>query len=798
VHDGRRRVAHESTSFERKGSLEAQLAGIRGRLLLDVRDEYGEELAHLETRVAPLEAPGLRVLPNPEKRALDVAIDLGWLDGRWQRVLASGEAKVALTLRDPRGVEGPRAVAVADGRAAVTLGSGLAAGRHELGLEVRSPRESLRLERVVEVPALPWLARKDTPDELLEPWLPLGWDDDATVRVWGRRYRFDGPLLAAVQGQNGPLLRAPMRLVASSGDDETVLRTTSSTVTSRSATRADFRGSGALGSAFDVAWSAWIEYDGLVVTTLELTPRTPGLRIDRLALEIPIDPRVARFLRGTSLRSTIKSGRVPWDGRRFESSFEPFVWLTSESEGFLYFSESEANWVGASRPGAVVVSGGSDAAIVLRLIEGPVSIPGKLRYQFGFQATPVKPLLPDGRAWNFAEGGIPVDHETSIAYFNRFATADGLWQVQRPGVVAESERQLRMRGVRPFYFGTTGATPDVDPAFRLFEPLWRSAWSVSYPMKAESATKARDALPAHRLAAVCPGDPSFQDRMLYDAKDLLESIRAIGLYTDTDEVFADDNERHGCGFEDAFGKRGVTWTILKKRRFAKQLAALLRNVGDERHYWMSHAHSRLVPPVHGFADFFYPGEELTGALGRDPWFYVDGLDEAAWRVEYRGEGSGIVHVFLPEFLRGSGRREHIEQAQPTESMLAMAAVNDVNVSSAWASPEPVGVYWGLRDRLGLVNAAFIGHWRSDCPVRSLAPEGRASLYHTRKGPVLVVANRAPAQRDIDVEVKTDLVGFAGPFRARDERSGRALLVEGDRIQVPLDARTYTYVSLLAD
>jgi hypothetical protein len=796
VLDGEKRLLHESTRFEREGSLAAELASARGRLLFDARGEDGEELAHLETRVAPLEAPGLRVVPDPVARKLRAAIDLRWLDGRWQRALAAGDAKATLTDRGPRSTEGPLALALDGGRTEFALASGLAPGRHEIGLELRSPQDSLRIARVVEAPALPWLGREETPEALLEPWLPLGWDDDATVRVWGRRYRFEGPLLAAVQGQGGPLLRAPMRLVARTGAGEAVLATTSSEVTSRSATRADFRGRGTLGADFEVSWSAWIEYDGLVVSTLDVTPRAPGLRIDQLALEIPLDPRIARYLRGTSLRSTIKSGRVPWDGRRFESAFEPFLWLTNEDEGFLVFSESEANWVGASRPGALVVRGGSDAAIVLRLIDGPVGVPGALRYQLGFQGTPVKPLLPDGRAWNFAEGGIPVAHETAIAYFNRFATADGLWQLQRPPAVLENERRLKMRGVRPFYFGTTGATPDIDPTFRLFEPFWRSAWSVSYPMKAEPDSTARDALPAHRLAAVCPGDSSFQDRMLHDAEQLLKSIHALGLYTDTDEVFADDNELHGCGFEDAFGKRGVTWTILKKRRFAKQLAALLRNVGGERRYWMSHAHARLVPPVHGFADFFYPGEELTGALARDPWFYVSGLDETAWRAEYRGESSGIVHVFLPEFLRGSGKREHIEQAQPTESMLSMAAVNDVNVSAAWTNPEAVGVHWGLRARLGLVNATFVGYWRADCPVRALDAEGRASLYHTRKGPVLVVANRAAAARPLAVSVKPGALGLDGSFRARDERSGRLLEVEGERITVPLDGRTYTYVSLL--
>ena len=171
------------------------------------------------------------------------------------------------------------------------------------------------------------------------------------------------------------------------------------------------------------------------------------------------------------------------------------------------------------------------------------------------------------------------------------------------------------------------------------------------------------------------------------------------------------------------------------------------------------------------------------------------LDDDAWRVEYRSASSGIVHIFLPEFWRGSGDPKHLETRQPTESMLAMAAVNDVNVSSAYANPEAAGEYWGLRQKLGLIDATFVGHWEPDCPVRALAPDARASLYRTKQGPVLVVASRASTAKSVELRLDRAALGLAEGAKARDARSGQSLALSGDRLSVPLEARSYTYVTL---
>ena len=125
----------------------------------------------------------------------------------------------------------------------------------------------------------------------------------------------------------------------------------------------------------------------------------------------------------------------------------------------------------------------------------------------------------------------------------------------------------------------------------------------------------------------------------------------------------------------------------------------------------------------------------------------------------------------------------------------MAAVNDVSVSSAYANVDAIGEYWGLRKKLGLIDAEFVGFWRPDCPVRALPPEARASLYRTEQGPVLVVASRAAIAKRVDLELDLAALGLAPGIQASDARSGAKLVLEGNRLSVPLAARSYTYVPL---
>jgi hypothetical protein len=61
--------------------------------------------------------------------------------------------------------------------------------------------------------------------------------------------------------------------------------------------------------------------------------------------------------------------------------------------------------------------------------------------------------------------------------------------------------------------------------------------------------------------------------------------------------------------------------------------------------------------------------------------------------------------------------------------------------------------------------------------------------------VLVVASRATTPQSIEVQLDRAALGLAEGVSPQDARSGQLLTLSGDRLSVPLEARSYTYVTL---
>jgi hypothetical protein len=560
--------------------------------------------------------------------------------------------------------------------------------------------------------------------------------------------------------------------------------------------RAEFSGRGNFGDvSVSVDWTAWMEYDGLAVATVTLKPSSGAASIEKLSLKMPIRSDVVKYIRGQKQMGGMKTGRVEWDHNRWESSFQPFTWVCNEEEGFVYFCESEANWVyPENAKNIVAVQAGEDAYIEVTLISTPTRLREPVSYTFGFQATPVKPMMKERRAWNFGMA-TPAKRQNARNWMTGYAVQDGTFDVARPQVLRKFDQDLRAQGIKLLYYGVTSCTPDHNPTYDLYQKLWASNYAASYGSNKQNETKFRGAWVPYRLAPVCPGSPTFQDYTLFHADKMLRQAGVPGLYTDTDEVICCDNGYHGDGFTDVFGKTGVTYTFLSKRRFAKRMAAIMRSVSRERRWWQTHAHAKLVPPVHCWADFWLPGEENTHYLYGNKWFYIDTLDDVAWRVEYHGKSSGLVHTFLPEFIRGTKVKADADGPQPTDSLLAMCAVTDVNATGGYLNVEAIGEFWDLRHRLEIIYADFIGYWEDDCPVKATTERALASVYKSENIISIPVTNRLPKPANVTVEVDMKALGLGPNATGRDERTGKPVAIRNGSFTVPVKDRNYTFVSV---
>ncbi|MBC8871233.1 MAG: hypothetical protein H8E44_17540 [Planctomycetes bacterium] len=770
-------------------------ARVLERYLAD-KPEAAKQLADYRSTLKDLRGLRITYVPDVPRSKLGIELDLANLDPEWLSAVKAGKASLNIETKGPSGDESRADVQLTGPAARAELPCQFPEGVYSLTYTIGASdnEQPLVVEDTLEVPNLEWVGSNvGVSDEVLDPWTPLAYDGDHIVGCWGRQYEFAGPLPSRVVNQGDDILRGPMTLTLKTPTTQAALIEESRKAVQTDSNRGEFTGTSSFeGTGAAVEWNTWIEYDGLVVSTFTITPPDGGLGVASLTMNIPLRTGL-KYIRGARK----SPNRLEWDGLLWESHFEPFLWISDEDEGFLYFCESDANWVYPSGQPVTVVRGGEEPSIELRIINQPVEVTKPIRYQFGFQATPVKPLMKGWREMNFGPG-LPIRHQTHQPWMNGYAYYTGLWQAARPDRMRQFDQERHDKGILTFYYATTSCTPNHNPAYKLFKTLWNDPYPAQFGPYGGKETGFMPATPTHHLVPVCPGAPTLVEYEVWLAKKLHEQVGAAAFYTDCDGIWPCENSRHGCGFTDAFGRTGVSWSILGKRHFAKRMATLCRQIrrDGDRGYWMTHAHSKLVPPVHCFADFFWPGEEYTHRLYGNRWYYIDDMPEADYRVQLSGDSSGLVHIFLPEFKRGTKDPTDVDQPQPTASLLAMCAVNDVNTSASYMHLPSMGEWWGIRKKLGLNEAEFIAYWREDCPVQATGAGELASVYKWPRRAAVAVANRLPGDADVTVRIGLDELGFGSrPVMATDARTGKTVDVSKDRFTVPVRGRDYTFVSL---
>ena len=242
-------------------------------------------------------------------------------------------------------------------------------------------------------------SRAGVSDEVLPPWKPVE-VAGGKVSVWGRTYGFGGlPLPASVKTRDTEILAAPIRLVGVAGGKELVwtegdcrtLEARPNVV--RLATQAD-------SEALRCEGRVRVEYDGMVRCDFKLVPKGKDVRIEELALEIPLLSQYAGYLHHWPGRwgSCFNSGRLPEEG--YHGMFKPFVWLGDEWRGLAWFAESDRNFFNEEGNRVIEIARRNDAVVMrINMITRAQPVDEALEYTFGFQATPVKPMKPD--VWDY-------------------------------------------------------------------------------------------------------------------------------------------------------------------------------------------------------------------------------------------------------------------------------------------------------------------------------------------------------------------------------------------------------------
>ncbi|MBT4814247.1 MAG: hypothetical protein HON70_01030 [Lentisphaerae bacterium] len=754
--------------------------------------------ARYATRLYVKQPIEIAYTPDVQGNRLTLQVDLGNLDARRKAAVAAGQASLRVMATPPGGgTPVSETFDVGELRTDCTMPINWVDGEYGFDLSLSVPGlASVSTTGSLVKPPTPWLtAKAGVTDQVLAPWTPIEVTAD-TASCWGRTYRVDGPLPASIVNQGQEQLPAAARLILRTAQKASTLAVVNQTPTMAERHRAEYEGHGLFaGVDGRVTWQTFIEYDGLVVSDITLHPPAGGWDIEALTMEIPLRADLAQHIRIPK--------RVSWDGKTWRSGFQPYVWVGNDAEGFDWFFDSDANWVFEPNDKLTEITVDGDTATVrLRIIAKAVNATKPLRYRFGFQATPVRPLMSNWRAFRY--NSHPMKHLTHIGYSASQSTQFALYDVAHPEIYGPRRKKglakPKSERVPCFIYGGALCTPNKNPTFDFFKPLWINPFGGGFfnqrrkphPLKPEGDTFAYDLIRVSQAS-------SYTDYLMWQAENLARNYGASCFYTDMDRFAPDANRLHGCGYTDAFGKSGATYHVVERRAFYKRLTTIARNAPEGPGLYMAHAHDNLVLPYHGFADLFFPGEQYTHQLYKKPFFYLEELDPVAWRVELGSKSSGVNHVFLPEFVRGSGDPMHRKIPGPTESLLAMTCTHDLVTSAAYCHDPTVEEYWGIQIRTGLDqdNTRFVGYWEDGCPVSTTGKATRASVYLPEGKPVVIaVANTGPEMTTTKLTIDRKALGLGdGPVAATDERSSRTLVWQDGLLLCPVEGRNYTFVSL---
>jgi len=577
--------------------------------------------------------------------------------------------------------------------------------------------------------------------------------------VVGRSYTFgeDG-MINSVIAAGEELLASPMRIVMVEDGEEAVFdnnyeeNESASFIHSRSDDEAVIIGC-KQSERFILDFCSTVRYDGNVDISLRLMTRGAtvaqalGLaelkplsyKLDRLWLEIPLKKEHCLFYHmyengdmylsdGSVMKAkaTSTSGRIP----QLDASvpFKPLFWLGSDERGLGWSSESDRNWQCENENKAIEVVH-KDDSIVLRVHlldshpkawsesyeKGAFSY-CPLNFNFGFQATPVKPFPENPyihKAFHLDCGikikGDYFDFLSSESRFDRL-TEKGVdtlilhekWnKTQNWFELSEfTANQLRKivdechrRGIKVLtYFGYELST---------LSPKWDELHEKT-AIRVNNEGRLRDAwwrVPFQRDYAVCYNS-EYSDIFVNGIAKLMDTYNFDGVYLDgTARPLRCFNTEHGCGFYDVDGNLHGSYPMKEVRKLFEKLHTVMKERGGVVNV---HTRGLVNYTILPYIDQTWYGENIQASLNKGS---TDDVNIDYFRAEYSGRNMGVPVEFIAYENRPLWNFENALSCSLLHGILPRP--NDINHPL-----ELMSNVWSIFDGFPIRNSKWLPYWKN--------------------------------------------------------------------------------------
>lgn len=173
-----------------------------------------------------------------------------------------------------------------------------------------------------------------------------------------------------------------------------------------------------------------IDYDGFILLKMKFRPKNGNFR--SMILDIPYKKAYTELLhsvsaqlrRNPSVKLDQKTGPV-WNSiQNAPAYFRPYIWIGGIEKGFGWLCESEKNWsLDRSKPMAEVIrSANGDAVLRIHIVNKPAIRKNTFEIEMGFQASPVKPMMPNYRKYSTVNvnGIVPDKSDPTTSYIGPY------------------------------------------------------------------------------------------------------------------------------------------------------------------------------------------------------------------------------------------------------------------------------------------------------------------------------------------------------------------------------------------
>ena len=619
-------------------------------------------------------------------------------------------------------------------------------------------------------------------EKLLTPWEPME-VTNRIVKCWGREYEFnDMPFPTRITSAGESLLSRETSLDASVGGKEVSWRAKPLQIIHQSESMVILEAN-AESDELQIKGKIEIEFDGMMRINLTVIPKQKLNVI--LGFEVPLNPKHAKLLHYWPGKwgESRNSGALSREG--WSSPFKPVVWVGDEDVGLAWFAESNEGWRPADTNRAIVIEHHEEEVILsINLNDGKYPLDKPFVFDFGLQATPVKPIPSerwDRKICHFVdysadtalldkakELGVKtlVFHEdwTDIQNYTQTSHGDELKRL-----VCECHK----RGINILlYFGYLMST--IAPEYDEY-----SEKCLVAPLDGKYQRE-----PEQTAYTVCNGS-IWADFIADGIAEVMDKYDVDGVYLDgTIEPIGCANKLHNCGYLSPEGKREKTYPVFATRNLIKRIYTICK---ERKEYALVDCHQStcMMIPSLAFTTGYWDGEQFEHlAQVNNP---LKELSLDSFRTEFMGRQWGVP----AEFLVYDKRPFTFEQA------LAFVMQHNVLVRPLLGddSLEKISGIWKALDDFGIKEAQWFPYWKNENLIK-IKPLGiMVSFYRNGGKWLFVISNLDSSIVSVEVDLSDLLVTHLPGTRAIDALSLKNLVLDKDKLKLKIEPQRMRLVRI---